>query len=129
MLGPQGNLVPVPNSTINSDFSVSAPITQSALYFLAGAINTQLGGSYAYPVPFKPASGHTVITFVNLATDTTIKIYTITGELVKQLQADGSAPIIWDVKNSDGDNVASGVYIYQIKNSFSEKRGKLIIVR
>ena len=35
----------------------------------------------------------------------------------------------WNVTNSDGDNVASGVYIYQIKNSFSEKRGKLIIVR
>ena len=60
----------------------------------------------------------------------TIKIYTITGELVQLLQTDANAdPVQWNVKNKSGDNVASGVYIYQIKNSFSEKRGKLVIIR
>ncbi len=131
MLGPQGSFVQVPNSTLNANGTVSAPITQSALYFLAGAVTTQLSGSFAYPVPFKPSIGHTVITFKNLAVDSTIKIYTIMGELVDQLQYpnDGTGQVVWNVTNSDGDNVASGVYIYQIKNNFSEKRGKLIIVR
>ena len=31
--------------------------------------------------------------------------------------------------NTSGQRVASGVYVYQIKNNYSEKRGKLIIVR
>ena len=93
-------------------------------------IQTDLGSAYAWPVPFKPASGHSQITFSNLATDSTIKIYTVTGELVKQLHNDGDVTFLqWDAKNKDGDNVVSGVYVYQIKNSFSEKRGKLVIVR
>ena len=52
------------------------------------------------------------------------------GALVQTLSgADGNGNIAWNVKNSDGDNVASGVYIYQVKNSFGEKRGKLMIIR
>ena len=125
-----GGLVPVPNSTVNANGTVSAPITQSALYFLAGAHHTRLDSSYASPVPYKPALGHTVITFRELAVDSIIKIYTIMGELVKEIHpAPGADEITWDVKNSDGETVASGVYIYQIKNPFSEKRGKLVIVR
>jgi len=129
-LNSQGALVLVPGSTLNPDGSISASISQSAVYIIAGQLQTQLDGAYAYPVPYKPALGHTVITFKNLATDSTIKIYTIMGELVKQLHNDGDVPsLTWDVKNSDGDRVASGVYVYQIKNSFSEKRGKLVIIR
>src|SRR5205807_6937382 len=114
----------------NADSSISAPIRQSGLYFLAAAVTTQLSGAYAWPVPYKPSIGHTVIHFVNLASASTIKVYTITGELVAQLESDSlGSDVLWDVTNRDGDRVASGVYIYQIKNSFSEKRGKLIIIR
>lgn len=124
-------LVPVPNARNNGDGTVTVPaIAKSGVYVLAGAIPTNLSASYAYPVPYKPSTGHTFIYFRNLAPDTTIKVFTIMGELVKELHADGTVdPLPWDVKNTDGDNVASGVYLYQIKNSFSEKRGKLMVIR
>jgi hypothetical protein len=49
---------------------------------------------------------------------------------VKELGNPGDTETVtWDVRNSDGEPVASGVYIYQIKNPYSEKRGKLVIVR
>ena len=125
-----GVMTPLKSSVKNPDGSATAQILHSDMYFLAAAFPTQLGGSYAFPVPFKPSSGHTLITFTNLATQSTIKVYTIMGELVWQQQSDiqGDA-VTWNVKNNNGDNVASGVYIYQIKNGYSEKRGKLIIVR
>ncbi len=105
-------------------------ITQSGVYVLAGAISTSLSASYAWPVPYKPSAGHTTINFVNLAANSTVRIFTITGALVNTLVDPGNTGTIqWNVKNSDGKNVASGVYIYQIKNSFSEKDGKLIIIR
>jgi hypothetical protein len=120
----------VTGSKTNADGTVSAPIRQSGVYILAAAFTTDLSGAYAYPVPYKPSAGHTVITFKNLALDSTIKIYTIMGELVKQLDnGSTSDKVTWDVKNRDGDNVASGVYIYQIKNAYSEKRGKVVIIR
>ena len=82
----------------------------------------------ASPVPFKPSLGHNSIRFSNLAGDATIKIFTITGELVKEIRT-SNASYDWEVKNQDGAAVASGVYLYQIKNAESEKRGKLVIIR
>jgi hypothetical protein len=126
---PEG-LVRMDGSISNSDGSVSAKINTSGVYVLAAAISTNLSNSFAYPVPFKPSNGDTVITFANLAPGSTIRVYTIMGELVNTLtDIDANGKITWDVKNSNGANVASGVYIYQIKNSYSEKRGKLMVVR
>ena len=36
---------------------VTANITQSGVYILAGAVSTNLSGAIAYPVPFKPSAG------------------------------------------------------------------------
>lgn len=127
-----GAWVPVPGSTVNlGGNSVTAPITNSGVYALTGSLPTALNNSHAYPVPYKPSIDFNGITFKNLAVDSTIKIYTIMGELVKQLQNVGTnATVNWNpVTNSNGDPVASGVYIYQIKNPYSEKRGKLVIIR
>jgi hypothetical protein len=95
------------------------------------AFQASLDSAYAWPVPFKPSLGHNAINFVGLGDDTTIKVYTITGELVKELHsAPGQTSLSWvPVTNNDGQAVVSGVYIYQMKNAFSEKRGKLVIVR
>lgn len=125
---PQG-LVKVPSSQVNSDGSVTAQVTAYGVYVLAADITTNLSGAKAYPVPFKPANGDTAITFDNLAANTTIKIYTIMGEVVKTIRVDGQTTVAWDVKNDNGANVASGVYVYQIKNAYSEKRGKLMVIR
>lgn len=120
----------VPGAVNNGDGTVTASITQSGLYVLAGAVSVDLSAAYAYPVPFKPSAGHTIITFKNLAADTKVRVYTIMGEKVVELSDDDADGIIqWPVTNSDGDRVASGVYVYQIKNSHSEKRGKLMIIR
>ena len=121
----------VPGSAVDrAGNKVSAPVSGSGVYFVGGVLFTNLSSAYAYPVPFKPSAGHTSIKFANLANDSTIKVYTIMGELVQTLTGpDSNGKIDWNVKNSNGDNVASGVYIYQIKNGFSEKRGKLIIIR
>ncbi|MDD4003959.1 MAG: T9SS type A sorting domain-containing protein [Elusimicrobiaceae bacterium] len=73
--------------------------------------------SYAYPNPFKKRLGHTVVTFTKLTYDAVIKIYTVSGELVKTIRKSSSVDnIAWDVRNDDGQNVASGLYIYLIES-------------
>lgn len=126
---PQG-LQAIKDSKINADGSVSATVSNTGVYVLGAGISTSLDRAHPWPVPFKPSAGHTQITFENLAADSRIKIYTIMGELVRDLSgADADGRIYWDVKNSDGEKVASGVYLYQIKNAYSEKRGKLMVIR
>ena len=53
----------------------------------------------------------------------TIKIYTIFGELVVTLEeTNGDGQIVWDSKNNDGNEVASGVYLCLITNDQGEKK-------
>lgn len=88
-----------------------------------------LSNAHCYPNPFKPSSGHTKITFTSLTREIEIKIYTISGELVKTLRkSDEKDYIEWDAKNSNGENLASGVYLYLINNSSQTKKGKLMII-
>lgn len=70
----------------------------------------------AYPRPWKPGTGgsHDAagITFAPVPDNTTIRIYTLTGELVKELTAlpaDLNAKV-WDGRNTAGKKAASGVY-------------------
>jgi len=120
-----------PNSSVNStDHFVSAPVKGFSVYVLMSTPAQALSSAYAFPNPYKPSLGHTTITFTNLASQCTIKIYTIAGELVKTItEASGTGQSVWDVKNEAGEPLASGLYIYLIKNNIDTKTGKLVIVR
>jgi flagellar hook assembly protein FlgD len=88
------------------------------------------GKIYVYPNPFKPdtASGH-VLKFDNCPEGTEIRIYTVTGELVRKY-ADVSGKQTWDAKNTQGSDVASGVYMYVVVQSDGTKTmGKVFVVR
>ncbi|MCG9128774.1 hypothetical protein JT359_14360 [Candidatus Poribacteria bacterium] len=65
-----------------------------------------------YPNPFK---SDTTVTceLTRPAESLTVKIYTLTGRLIRELQTEASAGFIqlkWDGKDDDGNEVANGVY-------------------
>ena len=84
-----------------------------------------------YPNPFNP---NTEIKFdlpENIHVE--LAIYNTLGQkvttLINEERAAGAYRIIWDSKNAGGMNVASGVYIYQIKaGNFIQSR-KMILIR
>ncbi|MDD5131991.1 MAG: S8 family serine peptidase [bacterium] len=86
-----------------------------------------------YPNPYKPNSGlgHTMITFTNIMNDSKVKIYTLTGELVRTLHDDlAQGEVRWDAANEDGQKVASGLYIFLVESNDSKhKTGKLAIIK
>lgn len=91
-----------------------------------------LGAAYAYPVPFKPSLGHSEIVFAELTPRATIKVFTLSGELVKTLTKEGaSSQLVWrPVANEAGQGLASGVYFYVIEAPEGHKKtGKLMIVK
>lgn len=105
---------------------------------------SDLSNVRVYPNPYVPASNspagrdfqhgnlNTGIVFDNLTESSRIFIYTVTGRLVTKsqpLQEYGSL-FHWDAKNDNKDDVASGVYIYVIKDFNGNVRtGRLGIVR
>jgi len=88
--------------------------------------------AHGYPVPWKPHLGTDVITFTQMAPASTLKIYSADERLVQQFQSIYGEDIAWDLKNSDGNNVASGVYFYivtQSNGACPTKNGKVMVIR
>ncbi len=84
----------------------------------------------AYPNPWK-ISQHSALpmTFDQLPSETvsTVKIYTLSGEWVRTLT--GAQNLRWDLRNSGGQNVASGIYLYLLTADNRRKTGKIIVIR
>ncbi|MFB0526097.1 MAG: DNRLRE domain-containing protein [bacterium] len=82
----------------------------------------------AYPNPFKPSEGHTEITFANLPSGASVKIFHMEGRIITTLkEAAGEAK--WYVKDSEGNKVSSGLYIYRVESSKGNQTGKVVIIR
>jgi hypothetical protein len=83
-----------------------------------------------YPNPWRSDkhAGKNVI-FANLPLSSTVKIFTVSGHLARDLgTVNGS--VAWDLTNDSGDKVASGVYIYLITDSQGDKvKGKVAVIK
>jgi len=84
-----------------------------------------------YPNPF---NGTTKIVFeLNKNSKISLDIYTINGEhinnIVQQILSSGEHEYLWDGKDNNHQDLASGVYIYQLQNSEITLSQKMILLR
>ncbi|MDI6792120.1 MAG: Ig-like domain-containing protein [bacterium] len=86
------------------------------------------GGEFiAYPNPFRGPDGHKTINFKGPGEQAKIRIFSLSGQVVKELGNEN-----WDGKKWSwevGSNLANGLYIYLILDSGAKKVDKLAIVR
>ena len=136
--------VKMPDSGPNGT-SVIGAVTQFSVYALMGSASGDASDVYAFPVPWRPhgrdagtGAGQTGtdsggITFSNLPSECDIKIYTLSGSLVREIHhSDLTGPIAqekWDVNTTGGEHAASGVYLWRIESSVDGKNGKLMVIR
>jgi len=78
-----------------------------------------------------PKNDEPFVTFSNLPEEVTIKIYTLSGQLLRVLSKKDQSPWLnWDLKNRDGLRVASGVYIAVVSSpGLGEKVLKFSIIQ
>lgn len=126
-----GLWVKVPQCTLNaSQNHVSANVTHFSVYTLMATPFEDVSSAHAFPNPFKPSDGHTTVTFTDLGSVSTIKVFNLTGDLVKTIiETDGDGVATWNVKNEAGGDLASGLYYYVIRSGNDVKKGKLVIIR
>lgn len=86
---------------------------------------------YAYPVPFVQRNpDHTKIYFRDLPGAGTVRVITITGDEVISLPIPvGVGQIEWNVRNSSGKPIATGVYFYEVEAAGQQTVGKLVVIR
>ncbi|MDI6781350.1 MAG: transglutaminase domain-containing protein [bacterium] len=129
------------SQTVNTaSNTVTANVSHLSVYGVFLPTQTQIESSssaetlnnvHAYPNPYKPEKGHDCVYFKNLTQKCLIRIYTVTGELVRDIAVnspDGTAQ--WDGKNIAGEDVASEIYIYLITNDKDQRTsGKISVLR
>ncbi len=89
-----------------------------------------------YPNPFNPI---TIIKFkvqgskFKVPLPTTIKVYNVLGQKVRTLvdepKAAGEYKAIWDGKNDKGEEMASGIYFYQLKAGDLTETKKMLLLK
>jgi len=123
--------VRLPSSSVDTAARrVSARTAHFSAFALMGQSDTDLSGVQVFPLPFRANQGHRAIVFSGLGQGTTIRLYTITGDLVREISTPLAAgQVEWDTRNSRGEPVTSGVYPYLMESGSNRKRGKVMIIR
>lgn len=111
-------------------FDIGAYEWAEEYFFLA---SSSLSNVKVAPNPFKPGRGDSIIRFTNLTGNSEIKIYTVSGELVKKISKEeiqNNLTVEWDVRNAQGEDVVSGVYVYCVINEQGNKKyGNFSIIK
>ncbi|MGE5411574.1 MAG: type IX secretion system sortase PorU, partial [Clostridiales bacterium] len=94
---------------------------------------------YNYPNPFKYQTTFTFQHNFSEPLDVKIKIYTIAGRMIKQIEnpqvTDRFVKVFWDGKDQDGNMIANGTYLYKLivrtisDSNSQEVLGKLAVIR
>ncbi|GAG37615.1 unnamed protein product, partial [marine sediment metagenome] len=105
-------------------------VTASAYGLISGRIEIGIGitpsrDPRAFPNPTKPGG---IVRITNLEDNSTVKIYTISGKLVQELEKSVDGETSWDMENEIGNSVRPGLYIYSMTDEQGNKKtGKIVI--
>jgi len=105
--------------------------------FVSGPAETNLQGVIVVPNPYRgherwDQPGQNRIQFQNLPATVKVRIYTVAGDLVRELDKNDaqSGDLDWDLKNANQKDVASGIYMFHATSSQGfEQKGHFVVIR
>ena len=91
----------------------------------------QFGLFENYPNPFNPST--TIRYDLAGAVDVNLVVYDVLGQKVRQLvdmrQPGGTYSVVWDGRNGQGQQVANGVYFYELKAGAFHSTRKMMLTK
>lgn len=88
------------------------------------------------PNPFRAREvwdlpGGNELHFINLPSQAKIRIYTVAGDLVAELQHQDNVRDFtrWDLKNGRGEDVSSGIYMYRVEAAGFFQQDRFVVIR
>lgn len=102
----------------------------SLFQIVAQAPGATVSEAFVFPNPFRPSRGHVNIKLSSLPAGAKIKIFTSTGRLLKELDADAAGQVLnWNGTDRDGRALASGVYLAVIEGAGGRRTIKFAVQR
>jgi hypothetical protein len=131
-------------SSNGTDF-VETPLASSPIVSVTPGTptTTNLERVAVVPNPYRgraewdPAAGDGRIHFIHLPEGSTVRIFTASAELVRELTLDSTrnpggttGELEWDLRNGKGQKVVSGIYVYQVETTEGRTRkGHFVIIK
>ncbi len=109
------------------DVVVTNSDTQSGVFYNGFEI-VQDNSFYVYPNPCKLNQDRKVY-FINVSSDAVLKIYDLNGDEVFSASDITDNPFSWDLENILGRRIASGIYLYVIKDGGTLRKGKIAVIK
>jgi hypothetical protein len=105
--------------------------------FVKRAASSNVEAVIVVPNPYRARErwdtpGSNRVQFMNVPADVRVRIFTIAGDLVRELLKTDptSGNLDWDLKNQQGEAVASGIYTYHVLSGEGyESKGHFVVVR
>lgn len=105
--------------------------------FVSGPATANVEGVYVVPNPYRGSErwdepGDARVQFFNLPERVTVRVFTIAGDLVRELEhADPlSGNLSWNLKNAEGQDIASGIYLFHVVSEQGfEQKGHFVVIR
>jgi hypothetical protein len=83
----------------------------------AARVNPVFQNLQVYPNPWRSDThADKAIQIVHVPAGSSIKLFTVSGHFVRELMADSTGAARWDRSNGHGQPVASGLYVYLIRD-------------
>ena len=122
--------VPLVSSVDTLNDWVAARTDHLSLFqIMQSAPSSTVKTARAFPNPWRLSQGPPAMTFSLLPANARLRIYTLSGLLVKDLSADSSGMASWDGTNQSGRPAASGAYFVFAQGGGQETTLKLVIQR
>jgi len=110
--------------------TVSAPRVMQTIFAVP---NPYRSGTSAETTPYYHNFPDGSIRLFNVPSGSSIKIFTISGDLVwegRHENPDGNDGVVtWGVRNKHGMEVGSGVYVYRVEGPSGDMLGRIVIIR
>jgi hypothetical protein len=88
---------------------------------------SDLADMSAFPNPVILSEGVQYVEFKRVPSSGTLSIYSASGDLVTKF--DLSQTNTWDLRNSKGERVAGGIYIFYVKSGDASGTGKIAVIK
>jgi ligand-binding sensor domain-containing protein len=80
-----------------------------------------------YPNPVVLKTGDETIEFKRVPSTGTMTIYTVSGDIITHI--DLASHSNWDMRNSKGERVAGGIYIFHVRSGDKSGSGKFVVIK
>jgi hypothetical protein len=124
-------ITPTPTITITLTITITSTVSPTPTNTPEYIVPNDLDNVVIYPNPYRSdIKPEKEVSFDRVPAQATIRLYDISGQLVKTIKKDSLVPWVrWNLKNESGSHVASGIYIYIIRANGQERRGKIAILQ